>query len=89
MIEQPRSTLDFRCMTCGYGVARPQPPERCPMCAGSRWRQHLQTHEATSMRLEMRRLRRLSSGLSPAATCSTVTPSGSQLSAGRVFSAAP
>ena len=54
MIEQPRPTLDFQCMTCGYGVARPQPPERCPMCACSRWRQHLQTHGATSMRLEMR-----------------------------------
>jgi rubrerythrin len=22
----------FECSTCGYGVARPTPPDRCPMC---------------------------------------------------------
>ena len=24
--------LSLECSTCGYGVARPTPPERCPMC---------------------------------------------------------
>ena len=42
MIELPPSKLDFRCATCGYGVARLRPPERCPMCAGSRWQQQPQ-----------------------------------------------
>jgi len=46
MIEQPPLKLDFRCTTCGYGVARLRPPERCPMCTGSRWQQHLQRHAA-------------------------------------------
>lgn len=22
----------FRCSTCGYGIARATPPDRCPMC---------------------------------------------------------
>jgi rubrerythrin len=23
---------NLECATCGYGIARPVPPERCPMC---------------------------------------------------------
>lgn len=53
MIEQPLLKLDFRCTTCGYGVARLQPPERCPMCTGSRWQHHPQRHLAADRRLEM------------------------------------
>lgn len=53
MIEQSLLKLDFRCTTCGYGVARLRPPERCPMCTGSRWRQHPQRLAATDLRLEM------------------------------------
>ncbi|HVU78637.1 MAG TPA: response regulator, partial [Gaiellaceae bacterium] len=31
--ETPRpGTFSLRCAGCGYGVARPTPPERCPMC---------------------------------------------------------
>jgi rubrerythrin len=33
--EEPRrrlSRLSLECATCGYGVARSTPPERCPMC---------------------------------------------------------
>ena len=28
--DDPRFTL--ACSECGYGIARPTPPERCPMC---------------------------------------------------------
>ncbi len=52
MIEHSRPKLDFRCTTCGYGVARLRPPERCPMCAGSRWQQHPERHVTTDLRLE-------------------------------------
>ena len=36
-MEDVASTLNgqkhsFECSTCGYGVARATPPERCPMC---------------------------------------------------------
>jgi rubrerythrin len=24
--------LSLQCASCGYGVARPVPPEHCPMC---------------------------------------------------------
>jgi rubrerythrin len=24
--------LALTCSACGYGIARPSPPERCPMC---------------------------------------------------------
>lgn len=58
MIEQSSPTLDFRCMTCGYGVVRLQPPERCPMCTDSRWQQQPQRHAGTGMRLEMPLARR-------------------------------
>jgi rubrerythrin len=30
--EEPPSKLDLRCTRCGYGVLRPTPPRRCPMC---------------------------------------------------------
>ena len=53
MIEQPPLKLDFRCTTCGYGVARLRPPERCPMCGGSRWQQQSQTHVTIDLRLAM------------------------------------
>lgn len=58
MIEQSPPALDFRCITCGYGVARLQPPERCPMCTGNRWQQHPQRHAGIGMRLEMPLARR-------------------------------
>jgi CheY-like chemotaxis protein len=33
--DTPRGRmLTLRCTTCGYGAARPEPPERCPMCQG-------------------------------------------------------
>jgi rubredoxin len=49
MIEQQAPKLDFRCATCGYGVARLRPPERCPMCSGSRWQQQSQRHVTADM----------------------------------------
>ena len=51
MIEQPPLKLDFRCTTCGYGVARLRPPERCPMCTGGRWQRHAQTPGAVDLRI--------------------------------------
>ena len=27
---------NLECAACGYGIARPAPPERCPMCQGER-----------------------------------------------------
>jgi rubredoxin len=27
----------MRCESCGYGVTRSDPPERCPMCGGADW----------------------------------------------------
>jgi endogenous inhibitor of DNA gyrase (YacG/DUF329 family) len=30
----PDQKLSLECSTCGYGVARSTPPERCPMCRG-------------------------------------------------------
>jgi CheY-like chemotaxis protein len=30
----PPWTQGLECATCGYGVARRRPPERCPMCGG-------------------------------------------------------
>jgi rubredoxin len=53
MSERPLLKLDFRCMTCGYGIARLQPPERCPMCTGSRWQLYPQTRVGSDPRLEM------------------------------------
>ena len=52
MIGQPPLKLDFRCATCGYGVARLPPPERCPMCAGGRWEQHPKLHVAGGLRFD-------------------------------------
>jgi rubrerythrin len=40
MEAQSKTTkkLNLRCLRCGYGVLRPAPPERCPMCqAESAW----------------------------------------------------
>lgn len=51
MIEQRALKLDFCCATCGYGVARLRPPERCPMCGGSGWKQPSRRHEAVDQRL--------------------------------------
>jgi CheY-like chemotaxis protein len=31
----PGEKLAFACRTCGYGVARSAPPDRCPMCHGT------------------------------------------------------
>lgn len=28
----------YVCGTCGYGIRRARPPQRCPMCHGSDWR---------------------------------------------------
>ena len=28
---------DYRCATCGYGVAVARPPESCPMCQSKVW----------------------------------------------------
>ena len=28
---------DYRCATCGYGVAVARPPEFCPMCQSKVW----------------------------------------------------
>ena len=34
--DEPRTTvlqkLNLVCSACGYGIARAEPPERCPMC---------------------------------------------------------
>jgi len=30
----PWDALTLECTVCGYGAARPVPPERCPMCQG-------------------------------------------------------
>lgn len=44
MIAQAHANSDLRCTSCGYGVARLRPPERCPMCAGTRWLRYPQRH---------------------------------------------
>jgi len=31
---EPSAGLTLECRACGYGAARPVPPERCPMCQG-------------------------------------------------------
>jgi rubrerythrin len=28
----PQRKLSLECSGCGYGIARAEPPERCPMC---------------------------------------------------------
>jgi rubrerythrin len=32
--EHEPQNLSLECSVCGYGAARPAPPERCPMCQG-------------------------------------------------------
>jgi rubrerythrin len=29
--------LSFECSSCGYGIVRAAPPERCPMCQADAW----------------------------------------------------
>lgn len=36
-IEQTLPATEARCASCGYGVARQSPPDRCPMYGGRRW----------------------------------------------------
>jgi rubredoxin len=32
------SRRELVCADCGYGILVRRPPERCPMCGGTRWR---------------------------------------------------
>jgi len=29
--------LSLECSSCGYGIVRAAPPERCPMCQADAW----------------------------------------------------
>ena len=35
-IALPRK-LSLECSSCGYGIVRAAPPERCPMCQAEVW----------------------------------------------------